>query len=179
MSAKEKKNNNLCAEYRIVYYSTILTPLSHSNLHRDTRIHILHVLLFCKQIARSSLVPENVYVSIGELQGHNQTAYGDSRCLRLGSIRLAKRYASASVNPPRKRHTKYVEHPFELLLLFFLESFPRSNASLAFACIYRLLCSSLRVPCLLGGSSLYPDSRSIPYSLLRDFIVYYFLFIVY
>lgn len=164
MSAKKKKKN-LCTEYRIVYHSTI-TPLFHSNSHWNAGIHNLQVLLFCKQITRSPLVPENVYVSIGELQGHNQTAHGDSRCLRLGSIRLAKRYASASVNPPRKRHTKYVEHPFELLLLFFLEPFLRSNASLAFACIYRLLCSSFLVLCLLGGSSLYPDSRSISYSLL-------------
>lgn len=122
-NVSQKKKIYPSTEYRRVYYSTTITPLFHLNSHRNTGIHNLQVLRFCKQTTRPPLVSENVYVSIGELQGHNQTAHDDSRCLRLGSILLAKRYASASVNPPRKRHTKYVEHPIELLLLFFFGAF--------------------------------------------------------
>lgn len=67
MSARKK--NNLCTEYRMVYYSTTITPLFYSNSHWNTGIPNLQVLPSCKQITRSPLVPENVYVSIGELQG--------------------------------------------------------------------------------------------------------------
>ena len=158
------QKNNPCTEHR-----TTIAPLFHSN-HSGILGSMIFRYCLLQTGCKVSLSPENVYASIGELQGQNHAVHGDFRCLITRLDSTGKEICQRIINPPRKRHENTSNTRLSYCYRFFWGPFLRFNASLL--CVHPL--SSLPFLYLVYSVEVVYTPRSMSWGLSQSLIVYFF-----